>query len=184
MNESTGHPQPDATQNSISTEPPSVDSETRDDVVFESPRSIAPVAQLSTRGLFLALAAVCLFPLITLSAYAIIFGKASEHQLPVNVIVDRRPLPTFDGEKQILEDVVVIENEADFAIPNVTVNLNGQYFLYQDKPLEIGETLVVRQAAFATKSSQRWVPGRYRLTDITVTGKLPSGARGVTEVQY
>ncbi|EMI52331.1 hypothetical protein [Rhodopirellula sallentina] len=155
-----------------------------DQSAYEDPRSIAPVAQLSARGLFIALGAVCLFPLITLSVYAVIFGKASEHKLPVSVLIDRRPLPTQDGNKRLLEDVVVIENEADFEIPNITVNLNGQYFLYQDKPLAAGEELVVRQAAFATKSNQRWVPGRYRLDDITVTGKLPSGARGVTEVQY
>lgn len=155
-----------------------------DEHVFDSPRSIAPVPQLSSRGLFLSLAAVCLLPLIALTAYAIIFGKASEHKLPVTVSIDRRPLPTVDGSRRILEDVIVIENEADFEIPNLTLNLNGQYFLYQDQPLAIGESLVVRQAAFATKSSQRWVPGLYRIDEVTVTGKLPSGARGVTEVQY
>lgn len=151
---------------------------------FDSPRSIGPAPQLSTRGLFLALGAVCLFPLITLSAYAVVFGKASEHKLPVSILVDRRPLPTIDGKAKMLDDVVVIQSEVDFNIPNVTINLNGQYFLYQDRPLAAREELVVRQAAFATKSSQRWVPGRYPITDITVTGKLPSGARGVTEIQF
>lgn len=151
---------------------------------FDPPRSIAPAPRLSARGLFVSLAAVCLFPLITLSVYAVLFGKASEHKLPVTILVDRRPIPTIDGKGQILDDVVVIQSEVDFAIPNVTVNLNGQYFLYQEKPLAGGEELVVRQAAFATKSSQRWVPGRYPLDEITVTGRLPSGARGVTEVRY
>jgi hypothetical protein len=160
------------------------DPEPQDDPRFESPRSIAPAPRLSARGLFLALGAVCLFPLITLSVYAIVFGKASEYKLPVAVLVDRRPLPTVDGKAQVLDDVVVIQSQVDFDIPNVTVNLNGQYFLYQDKPLAAGEELVVRQAAFATKSNQRWVPGRYPLDEITVTGKLPSGARGVTEVQF
>lgn len=151
---------------------------------FDPPRSIGPAPQLSARGLFLALAAVCLFPLITLSAYAIVFGKASEHELPVDVLLDRRPLPTIDGQARRLDDVVVIQSQVDFDIPNLTINLNGQYFLYQDKPLFAGEELIVRQAAFATKSNQRWVPGRYPLSEITVTGKLPSGARGVTEVQF
>jgi len=158
--------------------------QTPDDERFEPPRSIGPAPRLSARGLFLALGAVCLFPLITLSAYAIVFGKASEHKLPVSVLVDRRPLPTIDGRSRRLDDVVVIHSEVDFDIPNLTINLNGQYFLYQDKPLVAGEELVVRQAAFATKSNQRWVPGRYRLSEITVTGKLPTGARGVTEVQF
>lgn len=160
------------------------DNEPQEDARFEPPRSIAPAPQLSPRGLFLALAAVCLFPLITLSAYAVFFGKASEHKLPVEILIDRRPLPTIDGRGRVLDDVVVIQSQVDFDIPNVTVNLNGQYFLYQDSPLAAGEELVVRQAAFATKSSQFWVPGRYPLNEITVTGKLPSGARGVTEVQF
>lgn len=154
------------------------------DARFEPPRSIAPAPRLSPGGLFLALGAVCLFPLITLTAYAVIFGKASEHKLPVEVLIDRRPLPTVNGRGLVLDDVIVIQSQADFDIPNVTVNLNGQYFLYQDSPLTAGEELVVRQAAFATKSSQFWEPGRYPLSEITVTGKLPSGARGVTEVQF
>lgn len=152
--------------------------------VFQPPRSIAPAPRLSGRGLFLALGAVCLFPLITLSIHAVIFGKASEHGLPVEVIVDRRPLPTVDGSQQLMTDVVVVRSSVDFEIPNLTINLNGQYFLYQNSPLLPGEELIVRQAAFATKSNQRWVPGRYPLTDVTVTGRLPSGARGVTEVTY
>lgn len=175
MNETTSPPRPDSSLSSPAGSP---------DSAFEPPRSIAPGPKLSTRGLFSALAAVCLLPLISLSLYAILYGKASEHLLPVSILVDRLPLPTTDGKAQVLEDVVVIENEADFPITNVTANLNGQYFLYQDKPLAVGETLVVRQAAFATKSNQRWVPGRYRIDEITVTGKLPSGARGVTEVTY
>ncbi|SMP46983.1 hypothetical protein SAMN06265222_102216 [Neorhodopirellula lusitana] len=155
-----------------------------DESRFAPPRSIAPAPRLSSRGLFVSLAMVCLLPLITLSAYAVLYGKASEHSLPVDVLVDRRLLPTIQGTSQMLDDVVVIRNQAEFEITNVTVNLNGQYFLYQDKPLAIGEELVVRQAAFATKSSQRWVPGRYPIDEITVTGKLPSGARGVTEVNF
>ncbi|WP_286766014.1 MULTISPECIES: hypothetical protein [Rhodopirellula] len=152
--------------------------------VHEPPRSIAPTPQLSTRGLFIALATVCFVPLFGLSIYAVIFGKASEHELPVEILIDRRPLMTVEGNSQLMDDVVVVTNEADFEIPNITMNLNGQYFLYQDKPLAVGETLVLRQAAFATKSSQFWVPGRYPITEITVTGKLPTGARGVKEVQF
>ncbi|WDQ15224.1 hypothetical protein [Rhodopirellula sp. P2] len=155
-----------------------------DPAVHDPPRSIAPTPQLSRRGLFFALATVCFVPLFGLSLYAVIFGKASEHGLPVEILIDRRPLMTVQGNSQLLDDVLVVTNEADFAIPNVTLNLNGQYFLYQDKPLGVGETLVLRQAAFATKSSQFWVPGRYPITEITVTGKLPTGARGVKEVQF
>jgi hypothetical protein len=42
---------------------------------------------------------------------------------------------------------------------------------------------VFPQQIFATKSNQRWVPGRYALTEITVTAKLPSGRRGVKIVE-
>ncbi|MEO9592283.1 hypothetical protein [Rhodopirellula bahusiensis] len=171
-------------ESSASPTPPSASVSESDPEVHEPPRSIAPTPQLSTRGLFLALATVCFVPLFGLSLYAVIFGKASEHELPVEILIDRRPLLTIEGNSKLLDDVVVVTNEADFEIPNITMNLNGQYFLYQDKPLAVGETLVLRQAAFATKSSQFWVPGRYPITEITVTGKLPTGARGVKEVQF
>ncbi|MEM6366555.1 MAG: hypothetical protein AAF745_19165, partial [Planctomycetota bacterium] len=131
-----------------------------------------------------ALISACLLPLSSLSIYAVVAGKAIEQTLPVAITIDRRPLPTINGQGRVLEDVLVVESEAEFDIPNVTMNLNGQYFLYQDKPLAAGETLVVRQAAFATKSNQYWVPGRYAITKVLVTGRLPSGARGVTEVLY
>jgi len=154
------------------------------ELAHQPPRSIAPAPQMSSRQLFLALLAVCLFPLVTLSLYAVFYGKASENQLPVEITIDRRPVPTADGSSARLQDVVVVENLTPHEIPNLTMNLNGQYFLYQDRPLGVGETLVVRQAAFMTKSNQRWAPGRYPITDITVTGRLPSGARGVTEITY
>ena len=171
----------DPTQNTTSTPAP---DHAAADLAHQSPRRIAPTPQMSSRQLILALIAVCLAPLITLSGYAVLYGKASEQKLPVEILVDRRLLPTIDGRGQMLDDVLVIKNENDFDIPNVTLNLNGQYFLYQDKPLAAGETLVVRQAAFATKSSQFWEPGVYQITKILVTGRLPSGARGVTEVLY
>lgn len=154
------------------------------DPAYQPPKSIAPTPRLTGRQLLLALLATSLLPLFTLSIYAVVFGKASEQKLPISLLLDRRPLPTVDGRGQMLADVVVIQSEADFDIPNLTVNLNGQYFLYQDAPLIAGEELVVRQAAFATKSNQLWVPGAYPVTKVLVTGRLPSGARGVTEVLY
>ncbi len=113
-----------------------------------------------------------------------IFGRAAEHTLPVNITLDRRFVETRDGTGAVLTDVVVVESLADFDIPNVTLDLNGQYFLYQDSPLKAGDTLVLPQQIFATKSNQRFTPGRYPIEDVTVTGKLPSGARGVTETPF
>ncbi len=132
----------------------------------------------------MALLAVCLLPLVSLSLYAVLFGRAAEHKLPVEVKLDRRFVETRDGGGAVLTDVVVVESLADFEITNVTLDLNGQYFLYQDSPLQVGETLVLPQQIFATKANQRFVPGRYPIDDVTVTGRLPSGARGVTEVPF
>jgi hypothetical protein len=113
-----------------------------------------------------------------------VFGRAAEHTLPVEITLDRRFVETRDGTGAALTEVVVVESLADFDITNVTLNLNGQYFLYQDAPLKARETLVLPQQIFATKSNQRFTPGRYPITDVTVTGKLPSGARGVTETPF
>ncbi len=148
-----------------------------------SPR-LAPTPRLSARGLLLLLLGVCLVPLASLSLYAIWFGRAAEHSLPVAVQLERRLVTTRDGGGAVLADVVVIENLVDIQIPNITVDLNGQYFLYQDAPLEPHGVLVVPQQIFATKANQRFVPGRYPIENVTVTGRLPSGARGVTEIEF
>lgn len=161
------------------------------DTAFDPPPSIAPVAQLSTRGFFIALALVCLIPLTILSGYAVLFGKATEKKLPVSVNIDRRPVQIQDHSPQtpdvdppVLEDVIVVENDADFAISNIYVDLNGQFFMYVDQPLAAGDNLVLPQTGFVNRTGQRWVPGNFRVDEITVMGKLPSGARGVTEFHY
>ncbi len=154
------------------------------DTTMRPPISIAPKATLSGPGLLLILLGTCLAPLIVLSVYKATIGPAVEARLPVRVIIDQRPLATADGRGALIDDVVVIENPQDFDIPQLTINLNGQYFMYHDRPLAAGESLVIRQSVFATKSNQRWVPGRWPLTGVLVTGQLPSGARGVLEVNY
>lgn len=158
-------------------------AETDDPAFLPSPR-IAPTRQLSSRGLLLALLATCVVPFTVLSIYTAIFGRATEHRLPVSVQVEQRPLPTITGAGTVLADVIVIENLADHEIRNVTIDLNSQYFLNRKAPLAIGEQLILPQDVFATKSSQRFVPGKYPITHVTVTGQLPSGARGVTEVPF
>lgn len=153
-------------------------------VAYDSPQKIAPVTELSSRGLMLALAATCLVPLCGLTVYAAFFGRAADRPLPVVVEVANRPIERADGRGSILDHVIVVTNTADFDIPNVTADLNGQYFLYRDSPLMAGESIVIRQSIFATKANQMFVPGRYPITDVTITGKLPSGGRGVTEVLF
>tara|TARA_R110002049_G_scaffold2750_2_gene21565 strand:+ start:383896 stop:384405 length:510 start_codon:yes stop_codon:yes gene_type:complete len=150
----------------------------------DAPRSIAPAPQLSGRGLLWLLLLVSLLPLVSLSVYAIFFGRAADRELPVEVVLDKRPVDALGQRGSILTDVVVIKNLADHAIPNLTVNLNGQYFLYQNSPLAVDETLVLPQQIFKTKANQVFVPGRYPIDEVTVTGRLPSGARGVAEVPF
>ena len=136
---------------------------------------------LGARGLTLSLLAACFIPLAGLSIYAITVGGAYDKPLPVEVAIDVRPVELASGGGAVLAPVVVIRNLADFEIPRLTIDLNGQYFLHQDAPLRVGEELVLPQEIFSTKSNQRWKPGVYPITEINVTGQLPSRARGVLE---
>lgn len=128
--------------------------------------------------------AAFVLPLSVLTVYTLMFGRASDRPLPVEVTTERRLVTTRNGEGAVARDVVVIRSEAEFDIPNLTVDLNGQYFLHRQSPLEAGEELVLPQQIFATKSNQRFVPGRYPITEVNVTGRLPSGARGVAEFSF
>ena len=139
----------------------------------------APGPRLSARSLTWLLLLACFVPLIFLSVYAAFFGRASDAALPVAVGVGKESVKTVGGQGAVLTDVLWIESQAEFDLSNVTVDINGQYFLYRHSPLRAGERLVLPQQIFSTKSSQRWVPGRYPITAIHVTGKLPSGRRGV-----
>ena len=155
-----------------------------EDLAHQPSPSIAPTPRLSSRGLFIALALTCILPLTALSIYAAVFGRAIQNTLDVKVTLERQLVPTVNGVGAIPTDVVRIENQTGHDVPNLTVDLNGQYFMYQDSPLADGETITLPQNIFATKSNQRFVPGRYRIEDVTVTGRLPSGARGVIEVPF
>lgn len=144
-------------------------------------RRLRSEPRLGARGLTFALLAACLIPLCGLSIYAIIAGGAYDKPLPVEVAIDVRPVELASGGGAVLAPVVVIRNLADFEIPRLTIDINGQYFLHQDAPLQVGEELVLPQEIFSTKSNQRWKPGAYPITEINVTGQLPSRARGVLE---
>ncbi len=144
---------------------------------------LAPAPKLSPVVLTVLLVAACLVPLAGLTLYATFFGRASDAELPVEVTVGKEPVESVGGQGAILADVVAIKNLADHELSNLTVDLNGQYFLHRHSPLSAGERVVFPQQIFATKSNQRWVPGRYALTQINVTAKLPSGRRGVKIVR-
>lgn len=143
-----------------------------------------PVPRLSSSGLTMALLLVCLLPLSGLTIYAVVADRAADKSLPVRVDFGKRPVEVPGGEAAIVTDVLILTNLANFSIPRITIDINGQYFLHRDAPLEIGEELVLPQQIFSTKSNQRWVPGRYPITEINVTGQLPSKARGVLKIEY
>jgi hypothetical protein len=140
---------------------------------------IAPAPRLSGRAFTLLLLMTCFLPLIGLSVYATFFGRASDAELPVEVGIGKEPIDTIGGQGAILTDVLWLESHFDKDLTNVTIDLNGQYFLYRQSPLKAWDRLVLPQQIFSTKSNQRWVPGRYPITEINVTAKLPSGRRGV-----
>lgn len=155
-----------------------------DDLSTAMPQSIAPAPRLSGRGFTLLLLSTCFLPLIGLSVYATFFGRASDAGLPVEIGVGKEPVEAAGGGGAILTDVVWLKSNFEEDLPNVTIDLNGQYFLYRQSPLRAGERLVLPQQIFSTKSNQRWVPGRYAITEINVTAKLPSGKRAVKTIEF
>jgi hypothetical protein len=145
----------------------------------EMPHSIAPAPRLSGWAFTTLLVLTCFIPLAGLSTYAAFFGRASDADLPVAIGIGKEPVEALGNQGAILTDVVWLESQFDVELPNVTIDLNGQYFLYRQSPLAPGERLVLPQQIFSTKSNQRWVPGRYPITEVNVTAKLPSGRRAV-----
>ena len=79
----------------------------------------------------------------------------------------------------------MVRNLADHPIPRLSIDINGQYLLFRDSPLNVAEELVLPQQVFTDKrSSYRFDPSQYDVEDIVVTGQLPSGARGVTKFEF
>ncbi|QDS87693.1 hypothetical protein CA51_18970 [Rosistilla oblonga] len=109
-------------------------------------------------------------------------GQASDQPLPVKAELDQRMVDVPDGSGARLTDVIVLTNLSGDALPKIDISINAQYFLYRDSPLAPHEELVLPQSIFSTKSSLRFNPDNYPIQTITVTGRLPSGARGVYEM--
>jgi hypothetical protein len=148
----------------------------------ESIGSIAPTLRLSRLGLVLSLLTMVA---VGLSVYAIFPDSVGGPSLPVEVRLDHQPVETANGTGAVVTEVVVISNLADHEIPRLSLDINGQYLLFRDSPLAGGETLVLPQRVFTDKrSSQRFNPSKYDVEDVTVTGQLPSGARGVTRFEF
>ncbi len=161
---------------------PTAMSESSPDRDIEATSSVAPTMQLSRRGLILCLLAMVV---VGLTVYSLFPESVGGPLLPVEVQLDAQPVETTSGMGAVLTEVVVVRNLSDHEIPKLTLEINGQYLLYQDPPLAVGESLVLPQRVFTDKrSSQRFNPSKYSVEDVKVTGQLPSGARGVTKFEF
>ena len=138
--------------------------------------------QLSRGGLLLCLAAMVV---VGLSVYAVFPESVGGPPLPVEVQLDRQPVETTSGVGAVLTEVVVVQNVSEHPIAKLTLEINGQYLLFQDPPLAKNEILVLPQRVFTDKrSSQRFNPSKYDVQEVMVTGQLPSGARGVSTFEF
>jgi hypothetical protein len=148
----------------------------------ESNPSVAPTLRLSRLGLVLSLSAMVV---AGLSVYALFPESVGGPSLPVEVRLDSQPVETANGSGAVVTEVVVVTNLTEFEIPRLSLDINGQYLLFRDSPLGKGQTLVLPQRVFTDKrSSQRFNPSKYDIEDVTVSGQLPSGARGVTKIEF
>ena len=149
----------------------------------DSESSPVKPGQISGKKAIILLYAAVIPTLAAVVASAYSFGRPSDDPLPVTVTLEKRSVPVPDGSGALLTDVVVVHNDSDEPIPNLDISINKQYFLYRNSALDPGEEFVVPQAIFSTKSNQRYNPQRYPPTKVIVTGKLPSGGRGVHKMK-
>lgn len=146
------------------------------------PPGISPGLQLSRRGLCISL---LLMVATGLSVYALFPESVGGPPLSVEVSLGQEPVETADGAGALMTEVILFHNLTDHAIPKFSIEINGQYLLFRDAPLEAKETLVLPQRVFADKrSNHRFNPVKYPVEEVTLTGQLPSGARGVTQFMF
>ncbi|MCG8653952.1 MAG: hypothetical protein MI861_29200 [Pirellulales bacterium] len=141
--------------------------------------SVAPTLKLSRRGLIVSLLTMLAAGLLV---YSIFPSSVGGSPLPVQVKIGRRPVETIGQQGAVLTEVLIVENLSQHAIPKLKLEVNGQYLLFRDSPLEQNEKLVVPLRVFTDKrSSQRYDPQKYPPQEVIVAGQLPSGARGLTQ---
>jgi hypothetical protein len=157
-------------------------TETRDPGGTESRPSVAPTLQLSRGGLIVSLLAMVA---TGLGVYALFPESVGGPPLPVEVRLDRQPVETPGGSGAVVTDVVVVDNVSDHDIPRLSLEINGQYLLMRQSPLAKGESVVLPQRVFTDKrSSQRFDPTTYDVQEVTVSGQLPSRARGMSRFEF
>ena len=153
------------------------DSSESDETALQS--NLAPSLRLSRLGLVLSLFAMVA---AGLGVYALFPDSVGGPPLPIKVSLENQPVDSANGSGAIMTEVVVITNLTDHVIPKLSAEINGQYLLFRDSPLGERESLVLPLRVFTDKrSSQRYNPTKYPVEEVTVTGQLPSGARGVTQ---
>ena len=116
----------------------------------KNPRT-APGLRLSRRGLTLCLVTMAV---AGISVYAMFPASVGGPPLPVAVSLDRQPMETTGGQGAMLAEVVVVENKADCELRRISIEINGQYLLFQNSPLTVGAKLVFPQSIFTDKKKQ------------------------------
>ncbi len=146
------------------------------------PPNIAPTLQLSRRGLVFSLLAMVIAGLLVYQSFPPAVGGPD---LPVAVSLDKRPVDTTGSQGAVVTEVVVITNEADHEIGRLAIEINGQYLMFTETPLEVETDLVMPLRVFTDKrSSQRYDPSKYPPEEIIVRGQLPNGARGSSKFEF
>ncbi|MEM1070183.1 MAG: hypothetical protein AAGG48_25305 [Planctomycetota bacterium] len=144
--------------------------------------SVAPTLQLSRTGLILSLFAMVLGGV---SIYRMFPESVGGPPLPVEVELDEQPVVTTGNQGVVITEIVRVRNLADYEIPKLSIEINGQYLLFRESPLQANEVLELPQRVFTDKrSSQRFNPSKYDVEEIVVTGQLPSNARGVSTFEF
>jgi len=144
--------------------------------------AVAPSLHLSRNGLCICLA---LMVAAGLSVYAMFPESVGGPPLPVAVELGQGPVPTSDGAGKGVTEVIILRNLADHSIPKFSIEINGQYLLFREAPLEAKERLELPQRVFTDKrSNHRFNPVKYPVKEVTLTGQLPGGARGVTRFLF
>ena len=120
-----------------------------------------------------------------LSVYAMFPERVGGPPLPVAVELGKGAMPTADGAGKLLTEVIVLTNLTDHPIPRFSIEINDQYLLIRDAPLAANERLELPQRVFTDKrSNHRFNPIKYPVEAVTLTGQLPTGARGVTRFLF
>lgn len=158
------------------------DNQTDQNSVSPESPAVAPTMRLSRIGLTASLAAMVV---CGLSVYALFPESVGGPPLPVLATIEMQPVETVSGVGAMVTEVVVVENLTDDEIGKLTIDINGQYLYLQNSPLAPREKLVMPLRTFTDKrSSTRYDPIKYPVQDITLTGQLPSGSRGVSKFEF